>query len=210
MASVRLIVIAVLFAALSACQHTADTPISVPARKAEVKEEDTKVVSTPPKAEKQEKQKERPIASPRTKKKKDTPQVLGWVERVALAGSEHVVKAKLDSGAKTSSIDAEVIKTFERDGKPYILYRVLLDDNLAETYESRIQRWVRIKDKKGGFIRRPVVRMRFCVGKRKLNGEVTLAKREHFIYPVLIGRNMLNGNILVDTSRTLLSKPKCK
>lgn len=144
-------------------------------------------------------------------KKKDKKTVLGWVEKVTLSGSEHTVKAKLDSGAKTSSVDAEIVKTFKRDGKKFVLYRVMLDDNISETYESRIIRWVRIKMKNGGFQRRPVVKMHFCIGKKKLVGEVSLAERGHFIYPVLVGRNMLEkGDILVDTSRTFLSKPDCK
>lgn len=144
-------------------------------------------------------------------KEKERKTVLGWVEKATLAGSSHTVKAKLDSGAKTSSVDAEIVKTFKRDGKKFVLYRVMLDDNISETYESRILRWVRIKMKNGGFQRRPVVKMHFCIGKKKLVGEVSLAERGHFIYPVLVGRNMLEkGDILVDTSRTFLSKPDCK
>jgi len=151
-----------------------------------------------------------PIVAPKEKKKKEKT-VLGWVEKVTLSGSDHTVKAKLDSGAKTSSVDAEIIKTFHREGKQYVLYRVMLDDNVSETYESRIVRWVRIKKKDGGFQRRPVVKMQFCIGKKNLTSEVSLAERGHFIYPVLVGRNMLEkGNILVDTSRTFLAKPECK
>lgn len=142
---------------------------------------------------------------------KENKVVLGWVERVTLSGSSHTVKAKLDSGAKTSSVDAEIIKTFKRDGQNYVLYRVMLDEDISETYESRIIRWVRIKKKDGGFQRRPVVKMQFCLGKKKISGEVSLAERGHFIYPVLVGRNMLEkGNILVDTSRTFLTEPECK
>lgn len=143
-------------------------------------------------------------------RKRERPTVMGWVEKITLSDSSHTIKAKLDSGAKTSSVDAEIIKTFTRDGKKIALYRVMLDDNVTETYESRLIRWVRIKDKKGGYIRRPVVRMHFCIGKKTLKGEVSLAERGHFIYPVLIGRNMLEkGNILVDTSRTFIIEPKC-
>ncbi len=147
------------------------------------------------------------------KKKKPPPKrvIMGWVERVTLLGSNHTVKAKLDSGAKTSSVDAEIIKTFKRDGKRYALYRVILDDEITETYESRIVRMVRIKKKEGGFIRRPVVKMRFCLGGKTIRSEVSLAERGHFIYPVLIGRNMLEkANILVDTSQTHTAKPSCK
>lgn len=182
--------------------------------------------AAPPKQEPRIAEKPAPTQEPKTKKKdehskkpalprqkdkdKNKPTILGWVEKVTLLASDHTVKAKLDSGAKTSSVDAEIIKVFKRDGARYVLYRVMLDDDISETYESRLVRWVRIKKKEGGYQRRPVVKMQFCLGKKTMRGEVSLAERGHFIYPVLIGRNMLEkGNILVDTSKTFLSKPKC-
>jgi hypothetical protein len=143
-------------------------------------------------------------------RRKDAPVILGWVEEARLTRLGHTVKAKLDSGAKTSSVDAEIIRSFRRGDREYVLYRVILDDLTTETFEGRVLRWVRIKDKKGGFIRRPVVRMQFCIGKKRLEGEVNLAERGHFIYPVLIGRNMLRRDILVDPSRSFLSKPQCR
>ncbi len=168
------------------------------------------IVQPEPKAKKKTEHSKKPVLPRQKDKDKDKPVIMGWVEKVTILTSDHTVKAKLDSGAKTSSVDAEIIKVFKRDGKRYVLYRVMLDDDVSETYESRLVRWVRIKKKDGGYQRRPVVKMQFCLGKRTVRGEVSLAERGHFIYPVLIGRNMLEkGNILVDTSKTFLSKPKC-
>ena len=50
----------------------------------------------------------------------------------------------------------------------------------------------------------------FCIGGRKIRDEVNLADRGHFIYPVLIGRNMLGkGDFLLDPSRTFVSRAPC-
>ncbi len=143
---------------------------------------------------------------------KKTPLPVGWVEKITIEGAKHKVHAKLDTGAKTSSIDARIIKTFKKDNdsKEWVLYRVIMDDGKEETFENKIVRWVKIKTKNKDFVRRPVVSMRFCLGTMDIEGEVNLADRSHFIYPVLIGRNMLQKNVIVDVSKKYTISPKCK
>lgn len=139
--------------------------------------------------------------------------VLGWVEWGKVKGTGHVVKAKLDSGAKTTSINAEVVREFEKDGKEYLLYHVKLSDDAEAdhaTFESPITRWVKIRTKRGNHIRRPVVEMEICVGGIPMKGEVNLANRDHFNYPILIGRNMLQKkNIIVDSGNSFLAEREC-
>ncbi len=149
---------------------------------------------------------------PPEKKKDDKPKhaVLGWVEHVVVSGTDMKTKAKLDSGAKTSSVNAEIIKTFKRDDKKFVLFRITLDDDTEDTLEREIVRWVKIKTKKGGTIRRPVVIMSLCLDGTTIKGEVNLAERGHFLYPLLIGRNMLKDRVLIDPSKTFVSKPACK
>ena len=148
------------------------------------------------------------------KPKKPTLPIHGWIENVLVSDARLPMKAKLDSGAKTTSIDADILKTFEKDGKEHVLFRVTINEGeeseTTEVYESEIKRWVRIKTKKGGYIRRPVIEKTICIGKQRITGEVNLAERSHFVYPLLIGRNMLQGRILVDTAKTFTSNPKCK
>lgn len=139
--------------------------------------------------------------------------VLGWVEWGKIKGTDHVVKAKLDSGAKTTSINAEVVREFEKDGKEYLLYHVKISDAadaVPTTFESPITRWVKIRTKRGNHIRRPVVEMTLCVGGIPVKGEVNLANRDHFNYPILIGRNMLKKkNIVIDSSDSFLAEREC-
>lgn len=136
--------------------------------------------------------------------------VLGWVEWAKISGTAPVIKAKLDSGAETTSINAEVIREFEKDGKDYILYNLKIDENGEHvTFESPITRWVRIRTKTGGYIRRPVVELEMCVGGIPFKGEANLAERDHFNYPMLIGRNMLRDRVLVNSGTTFVAEREC-
>ena len=140
-------------------------------------------------------------------------EVLGWVERIQVGTLDVTPAAKLDSGAKTSSIDAEIIRTFQENDQEYIVFRVSFDEDEGgeQIFEAPITRWVRIK-RKGGekdYIRRPVVEMTFCIGGDRIKEEVNLSDREHFTYPILIGRNMLKDNILIDSSKTFTHSPSC-
>jgi hypothetical protein len=148
----------------------------------------------------------------------DKPVVMGWVEFVTIDAIDAKLKAKLDTGATTSSMRAEVIKIIkgvQKEGSTKkaprrVVFQVEDRDGKVSTLERKLVRWVRIKDKNGGLQRRPVVDMAFCVGGHHVKSEVNLAPREDFIYPVLVGRNMLEaGRIYVDASRTYVSRARC-
>jgi hypothetical protein len=147
------------------------------------------------------------------------PRVLGWVEEVKIEGVAATFKAKLDTGAKTSSIDAEVID-IRKEGKKIegkrtgeVVVFSVRDDKTgrSSTFERPILRYVRIKKKGGGYLRRPVIAMKFCLAGQWIKEEVNLANRENFIYPVLVGRNMMeHAGLAVDPARTLTSRPRCE
>jgi hypothetical protein len=135
--------------------------------------------------------------------------VVGYVEYVDVLGIRERAKAKLDSGAKTSSVNAEIIKRFERDEKKYVVFRVVLDEDHEQVLEHEILREAKIKAKDGGLIERPVVELELCIAGRHVKGEVNLSERDHFIYPILIGRNMLAGNFVIDSAKTFTNKTRC-
>jgi hypothetical protein len=140
--------------------------------------------------------------------------IMGWVETVAIDALDVELKAKLDTGAKTSSMRAEVVKIIEaeKEGeKRRIVFKLEGQDGKTVTLERKLVRWVRIKSRSGKtHYRRPVVEMDFCIAGRRVHSEVNLAARKEFIYPILVGRNMLDhGNILVDSSKTFTAEPHC-
>lgn len=139
--------------------------------------------------------------------------IMGWVERVYIESIDSNFKAKLDTGATTSSMRAEVLKVLgdEKSKEPRrVVFQVEDEKGEINTLERKLVRFVRIKMRNGTFQRRPVVEMDFCIAGRHVISEVNLAPRTDFIYPVLIGRNMLvDGSIIVDPSRTFTAPARC-
>ena len=142
---------------------------------------------------------------------------LGWLEFVRVQGADIRMDGKLDTGAKTSSIHAEILSAPDRraeddeeDAVHSVVFRINNEKGEERTIEADLVRWAAIKKKSGGVLYRPVVEMEFCIGGNLLQGEVTLADRGHFNYEILVGRNMLAaGGILVDPSEIYTNKARC-
>ncbi|MFO7288222.1 MAG: ATP-dependent zinc protease [Gammaproteobacteria bacterium] len=137
-------------------------------------------------------------------------EVFGWVERVKLLDGKLSVKAKLDTGAATSSLDASNIERFKRGGRSWVRFLVT-DPATGETLEIEkpVVRNVRIIRHDDESQRRPVVKLDVCFGPFLREVEFSLVDRSNFIYPVLLGRNALENFALVDAGATFLNYPSC-
>jgi len=141
-----------------------------------------------------------------------TSQTIGWVEKARITGVEEEIKAKLDTGATTTSINAEILEKPDKDSESggMIKFRFTNGEGVKEVFELPIVRWARIESRKGDYLRRPVVRMKLCIAGQWIEEEVNLAERDDFNYPVLIGRNMLSkGKLVVDSSQTFTTDLSC-
>jgi hypothetical protein len=147
-------------------------------------------------------------------------EVFGWVEWTYIEPHHIHVKAKLDSGAKTSSLSAVDIERFERDGDIWMRFRVPIsagdggtDEAQLIEMERKLEREVLIKRHGGGPSRRPVVEIDVCLGERIITTPVTLTDRSRFNYPLLLGRSALRGHALLDAGRTYIhgaNAERCK
>jgi hypothetical protein len=139
--------------------------------------------------------------------------IAGWVEKISIGSPAILLKAKLDTGAKTSSIHAENVNVFRKDGERWVRFDLILEDAKGEhqvqTLERRRVRGVRIKNHDGEHDRRSIVSLEFCFDGRSHRSEFTLADRSQFIYPVLLGRQFLEGVAVVDASETFLTQAVC-
>lgn len=146
----------------------------------------------------------------------DTGKVIaGWLEKVHFAAADrHEVKAKLDSGAKTSSVNARNVEGFERDGRPWVRFELVLPDADDRTrvvaMERPVTRYVRIKEHDGNHDRRAVVELEFCFVGRWHKAQFSLVDRSEFNYPVLLGRRFLAGIAVIDPGETFLADPRCE
>lgn len=139
-------------------------------------------------------------------------QTVGWIEKARIPGVEKEIKAKLDTGATTTSINAEILEKPDENSESggMIKFRFTNGEGITQVFERPIVRWVKIKSREGADIRRPVVRMKLCIAGRWMEEEVNLADRDDFNYPILIGRNMLKqAKFAVDSNQTFTAQPAC-
>ncbi len=143
----------------------------------------------------------------------DDDQVFGWVEKATLQPWDIEVKAKLDSGALTSSLDARDIELFEQDDEEWVRFRLKLEDQESgETFSDQIERPLYREQTvrgAGGRDERPVVLMEVCMGDTIYEEQFSLRDREEMIYPLLLGRRTISHLGLLDVRNTFLQDPDC-
>ena len=136
-------------------------------------------------------------------------EVVGWVEKAVVYPGTLEIKAKVDTGAKTSSLNCQCINPIKRDGKDWVSFSLKNEDGETIMLEKPIHRIARIKRHFGDQQVRYVVMMGICLGDTYREAEVTLVDRSGFNYQMLIGRNFLQDDFLVDPSATFLKQPGC-
>jgi hypothetical protein len=137
--------------------------------------------------------------------------ILGWVESVHLVDTGITLKAKLDSGAETSSLDARIIKKFRQHGKRWVRF-ALTDPQTGEEFvlvRERV-RTIGVVQHEGANQVRPTVMLQVCIADRLVDIEVSLVDRSEFSYRLLLGRRALRSFALIDPGNTYLTQPRCK
>lgn len=137
--------------------------------------------------------------------------ILGWVENVLLTEPGFRLRAKLDSGAQTSSLDARILKRFRRNGKRWVRFAVTNPKTGEEHILVRERvRTIGVVQHEGVNQVRPTVMLQICIADRLLDVEVSLIDRSAFSYTLLLGRSALGAFALIDPASTFLSRPQCK
>ena len=128
--------------------------------------------------------------------------VLGGIENVFLDPPNLEFSARIDTGAKTSSLNAVDMIEFERDGDPYVKFHVIHPETGKKIeLTRRVRGHVRIKDHKSESRRRPIVSLRVRLANIDERISFTLVDRSKFSQQVLLGRNFLRDLAVVDVSK---------
>lgn len=135
-------------------------------------------------------------------------QVIGWREWVSLPdlGIDHV-KAKVDTGARTSALHAFYVKRFERDGKPWVKFGVhplQACNSMVVECEAPVKDVRRVTDSGGHAEWRPVIETTLMIQGSSRLIEVTLTDRETMMFRMLLGRSALKRRYLVDSGRSFV------
>lgn len=145
--------------------------------------------------------------------KKRTKTIIGWREWVTINGDTPLyIKAKIDTGAQTSSIHATWVTETEVDGIPHVSFWInpgkgRSDEKQKFCLPLRDKRWIRNSFGKAEI--RYVVKIPVKIGRRIIKTEFTLSKRWKMAYPILIGRKTLKGKFFIDAQRSYMTgKPQ--
>lgn len=119
------------------------------------------------------------------------------------------IKARIDSGAKTSSIQANNIKPFLKKGEEWVKFEVNpLQDNrsISVKCESKILAKRTVKSSLGISEERYVIKTALTLGDDTFDIELTLANRDSMEFRMLLGREALSGRYMVDAASVDLQK----
>lgn len=111
------------------------------------------------------------------------------------------IKARVDSGAKTSSLHAFNIHQFEENGKRYVhfdIHPVQNNRKLIQSCRALVVDRRDIKSSSGEKERRVVIKTPLTLGGKTWDIEVTLANRDSMGYRMLIGREAMACRVLID------------
>lgn len=112
------------------------------------------------------------------------------------------IRAKVDSGAKTSALHASDIETFERNGETWVRFKAHTGTprKPCDTQcEARLVSYKRIRSSNGQLQERHVIRTPLVLGDQCWEVDFTLTCRESMRYRVLLGcAAMLDGQLVIN------------
>ena len=140
-------------------------------------------------------------------KKKPLLQV-GWRERVSLPElGINAIKAKVDTGAATSSLYARNITYVDKDDQTFVRFLVHpRQDNTKEKLwvEAPLLEKRKVKSSNGESETRPVIRTKLELADRAWTIELTLSSRRNMTFRMLLGREALRKRAVVNVDKSYL------
>lgn len=126
-----------------------------------------------------------------------------WVHLPQLGGA--TVKAKIDTGARTSAIHAFDIEEFDHEGSPrarFVLHPEQRNDARTLTVEAPLVDHRAIRPSSGREELRPIVLTTLELDGLSVEIELALSRRDQMGFRMLVGRSALRGRFAVDPARS--------
>lgn len=126
--------------------------------------------------------------------------LLGWSEPVEFLDWKINLRAKVDTGARTSALHVEDLEVI---GPDRVRFQVVLNRNASHRrvhVEAPVLKWARVRSSTGHYSRRCFVRTTVRIAGVEKEIDLSLVSRETMIFRMLIGRTALERDFVVDVS----------
>ncbi len=137
------------------------------------------------------------------------PLTVGWREWVSLPDlGLPAIKAKIDTGARTSALHAHQVHVFRRKGVRWVRFRVwpLQKTEKPEIIcEAPIAGERVVSDSGGHRERRIVIVTNLALGPMSYPIEMTITRRDTMLFRMLLGRTAMKGRVLVNPGASFLT-----
>lgn len=134
--------------------------------------------------------------------------IIGWRERVALPNlGISQIKAKIDTGARSSALHAFDVETFSRDGKTRVRFKVhpyQRDNHRTVCAEAELIDQRQVRNSGGHAQLRPVIQTMVELNGERWLIELTLTNRDVMGFRMLLGRQAVRKRFLVDAGRSFV------
>ena len=138
--------------------------------------------------------------------------VCGWRETASLPDLKiRKIKVKIDTGARTSSLHASDFEIFKSGSKKKVRFKIYVDEDRPSRYrwaEEELVKVTRVKSSNGKVSIRPVIQTPLKLGTESWEIELNLVDRGDMGFSMLIGRQALKKQLLVDSGRSFLLSKK--
>lgn len=140
-----------------------------------------------------------------------TKPVIGWREWVTIPSlASTPIKAKIDTGARTSALHAFDLRLAERDGQTvaaFAVHPIQHTSDHEQWAEHPVLEFRDVRSSNGTIETRPVIRVEVVLGDQAFEVDLTLTSRDEMGFRMLLGRSAVRRRFLVDPGRSfLLSK----
>lgn len=140
--------------------------------------------------------------------------VIGWREWVALPELKiDQIKCKVDTGAKTSALHAFFVEPFKKSGCEYVrfgMHPVQKNSGTEVICTSKVHDQREVTDSGGHREKRYVILTTIKLGQHNWQAEVTLTDRETMLFRMLLGRDAIKNQFIVNPARSYLIGKKRK
>ena len=131
--------------------------------------------------------------------------VIGWREWVTLPDLGVTVKAKVDTGARTSALHVEDITVGEDGTVGFVVLPDQHDDAVRVAATATLLDVREIRSSSGEVQQRYVIKTWAKLHRRRWQIELTLASRDEMGFRMLLGRTAMRGRFLVDPAASYLA-----